>query len=107
MTLRSNEYNQIVTWTAFAILVMFFKEDQPQVSRVSPEERDIACDACEAAVQVVSSPRSGQILVYKLQVKGQGKVQVPVLVTKCKFLCTITWSVGQVQVQALVNERKC
>ena len=24
-----------------------------QVSRVSPEERDLACDACEAAVQVV------------------------------------------------------
>ena len=96
----------------------FFKENQPQVSRVSPEERDIACDACEAAVQVVSSPSYGQVLVYKLQVGGQVvsspnygqvlhklqvggqvQVQVPVLVTKCKC----TWSVGQVLNMMNVN----
>ena len=46
-------------------ILIFFKENQPQVSRVSPEERDIACDACEAAVQVVSPPSYGQVLVYK------------------------------------------
>ena len=68
-------------------------------------------------MQVVSSPSSGlcsgaqvqvggQVL-HKLQVGGQVQVQVPVLVVKCKCCCTITWSVGQVQVQALVNERKC
>ena len=85
-------------------LVFLFKENQPQVSMVSPEERDIACDACEAAVQVVSFPNYGQVL-HNLQEGGQEQVQVPLLVTKCK--CSCTWSVGQVQVQAVVSERKC
>jgi len=89
------------------MLFSFFKENQPQASRVSPEERDIACDACEAAVQVVSPPSYGQVLSHKLQVGGQVQVQVPVLVTKCKCYCTITWSVGQLQVQAVVSEQKC
>ena len=38
MILRSNEYNQIVTWTAFAILAMFF--ELSQIRRENKESED-------------------------------------------------------------------